>query len=52
MVSVEPAPMETAGQSGSLVCIAAPGALNGVHLESTFQTALEPASESQELLSC
>jgi len=52
MVSVEPAPMETAGQSGSLVCIAAPGALNGVHLESTFQAALQLAPESQELLSC
>ena len=52
MVSVEPAPMETAGQSGSLVCIAAPGAMNGVDLGSTFQAALGPAFESQEHLSC
>ena len=52
MVSVEPAPMETAGQSGSLVCIAAPGSLNGVNLESIFQAALKSASESQEPLSC
>ena len=52
MVSVEPAPMETAGQSGSLVCIAAPGAMNGVDLGSTFQAALGPAFESQDPLSC
>ena len=52
MVSVEPVPMETAGQSGSLVCIAAPGVLSGVDLGSTFKATLEPTFKSREPLSC